>query len=160
MPIKIFIFILFALTCLSASAVSIRTPVQVDAANSDRVSNLLSTENGTESVSKSGFIGRLKHKMLSFLFRKPDTPTEKGSTKVALGWLSLGLILVGALIGRSMAPAIILAGVVIGIVSLAIKKNKTELEQKKKSNRPAIIALSLVVLGVVLIVVALSQARF
>jgi hypothetical protein len=157
MPVKITIFMLFALTCLSASAVSIRTPVQMDAANSKVGSVRLSNESSTGSVGRSGFIGRLKHKFLSFFFNKPDTPTEKGSTKVVLGWLALGLILLGALIGRSMAPALILAGVVTGIVSLAIKKNKTEIEQKKKSNRPAIVALSLVVLGVIAIGVALSQ---
>ena len=158
MPLKPLVFLLFALTCFNTPSVWGRTRVRVNETRADTTSRMVLIENNVSTGShEKGFFSRLKHKVASFMFKKQHQSEEKGSTKATLGWVSLGLILLGFLsVGSSLTVVTLLAGIVTGIVSLAMRDNKTEINKKKRRNLPAIIALSLVLIAVIAFLIFLS----
>jgi len=159
MPLKPLVFLLFALVGFNTFSVSARTSIGVNATHGDKISSeVLIKNNKTAGTQEKGFFSRVKHKIASFIFKKQAEGEEKGSTKATLGWVSLGLIVMSfLLVGSSpLGGVTLLAGIVLGVVSLAMKKNETDIKKKKKSNLPAIIALSLVLAAVVSIVIILT----
>src|SRR5205085_10179858 len=133
------------LTCFNTPAVLASISVRVNKSIDSIPNQHLIANNKVAESRERGFFGRLKNGALSFLFYRREKGEGTVSIKAALGWVSLGLILTTFLfIGSAAAGVTLLTGIVMGIVSLAIKKNQNEIRKKKKSNMPAIIALSLV----------------
>ena len=122
----------------------------------------LSSLSSSAYYKKPGFFGRLKNKVLAFAVAHQPGAKSKASTKAILGWVALGLvglsiILSAASVSGAFVGWMFIAGFVAGIVSLSIPKTETEKLEKKKSNKAAIIAISVVVGLVIALAILLAS---
>ncbi len=140
------------LICFQASAIS--TPARLHPLLTDTTLAVLPIIQSAAPVQskKTGFFGKLKNKLLSVVINS-QPEEKKTSVKRVLGWISLGMVVLGlGLLALSVSgPAVgvlFFGGLLAGLVSLFIPRSKEEKEAKKK-NTGGIIALVLGI-GVIL----------
>ena len=113
---------------------------------------------------KVGFWGKVKNKITTFLLQRQLKAGSKGSLKSTLGWISLGLIVLSlgllAFASGGGVGILFLLGLLTGLVSLFLPRNKEEKAQNKNSSKGAIIGLALGVGFVLAIVIIFSAANW
>ena len=114
-------------------------------------------------VQKVGFFGKLKNKLSGFILKKQVSNQDKAGAKRILGFVSVGLIILGIGIALlAQAPALLWlvpAGFIAGIVALCLKGNATDKEENKKSNKIALVGISIVVAVLGFLAIAFSGRR-
>lgn len=112
---------------------------------------------------RTGFFGKVKEKVVSFLLKRQMASTNSSSAKSILGWVALGLVLlgIGALIlSISSGGLLLLIGMLTGIVSLVWPRTKTEKAEKKNKSTGGLIALIVGGLLVIVAAIALSGSSW
>jgi hypothetical protein len=157
--------IVLLLICFQASAIT--TPVRLYPVLEDTTLGTLPVVRTTTPAQskKPGLFGKLKDKLLLLVINR-QLKEEKASARSILGWVSLGMIVLslGLLAfaaggGAAGVGLLFLAGLVTGLVSLFLPRNKQEKAAKKK-NTGGIIALVLGIGAVLALIIAFAGSSW
>lgn len=145
--------------CLQAGAVSV--PARSIKPEFKDTTHSIRLDQPSAPMKKTGFFSRLKNKLLALALK----PSEGGSnTKKTLGWVSIGMFVLGIALfplGAGAASIVLIpAGIIAGIVALFMRGDPNNKTERRNSRLLAILGI---VLGLSLIIglaIAFSSSKW
>jgi hypothetical protein len=164
MGAKSFVPVIFAVfACFASHAITIPCQTPTGLVVKDTFTEVTLIPSGNPTAKKEGFFRKLRTKLATFIFGQRINKTSGASTKAVLGWVALGLVLLGiGLVLLSTGPAsgdflwISVAGFVTGIVALLVKGKESKPKENKKGKTAAIVAVAISVAIGIFAIIALS----
>jgi hypothetical protein len=166
------LMIIGAFLCLHANAISVPQARLMMSSPGDTTIKQVSAPAHMSGVApKQGFFSRLKIKFLGFVIKRKLLTPKQADKKATLGWISVCLTLVGLGLlfsaGGWFSLVLVLAGVVLGVKSVIMKREPAVEKEKKvkkdtwfKRNLWWLILLTLIIGGIGALAIAWGSARF